>query len=235
MAGKTNSKWMLTAYIVVVMLAFPLVAISMPKVDVMISPWAGVVLTILGGLAGLQPVRIPGMRHEIQATHPFILLALASLEPRLAILVAVAGVLGAALIRPGRPAWLKLGFNIAAVGLATAGAWAAFFGTGGYPGGTISSLLVPLFVATGAYMFLNTGFVAVAIALDRKQSVLRTWYAAFSYTLVSYFAGLTVAIAMLSIGHRLVPWSLVLALACFPMFLAYYRGHASAVSSRTST
>jgi len=181
----------------------------------------------LATLAGARPVHIPTLRHEITASHPFIFLALATVGSLAAALVALAGVVGAALGRRGRlPLTIHFVFNLGTVVLSTAAAAGAFLVAGGRPGQALPALILPLVAATAAYFITNSGLVAGAIALETKQGLFSTWRTSFVWAAVPFATGLTLAIAMLAVLDTSLLWVLVLSLPPCWLLLMYYRAHA---------
>ena len=218
----------LIGFVVAVDLAALAVLAALPPAGLGDRPGTLLLLIGLAGLAGVRPVRLPGLRHEITATHPFIFLALAALGPMPAALVAVAGVVGAAVGRKGPgPATIRFVFNLGAVCLSSVAASGAFLALGGRPDQTLVSLMLPLAAATVAYFVANTGLAAAAIALEKRQAFFSTWQVCFGWTAVSYFAGLALAAAMFAVLEVLVPWVLVLGLTSCWLLVLFYRAHAA--------
>ena len=183
----------------------------------------------LAALAGLRPVRFARFKTELSATHPFVLLAVALLGPMSGILVAITGLTGV-LVRPGRRFdVMRTSFNLGAVTLASAGASAAFWMTGGHVGGALWSSFGPLAAATAAYFLVNTGLVTVAIAFQQKTPVIEVWRETFQWTAVSYFTGLTLAAAMIAALQAWGLWVLALAIPPCWLLLAYYKSHREAI------
>ena len=159
----------------------------------------GTLLILIGlaALAGAKPVRLPRLRHEITATHPFIFLALAALGTMAAVLVALAGVVGAALGRRPRLALtMRSVLNLGAVCLSTTAASGVFLAVGGRPGQDLLSVMAPLAAATAAYFVANTSLVAVAIALEKRQGFFSIWRRSF---------------LMLALFNDIAPWAYLLA------------------------
>ena len=200
------------------------------------KPLTLAVMITMATLAGARPVRIPRMRHEITATHPFIFATLVVLGPLASVLVAISGVVGAALGRRGRlPSPTRFGFNLAAVTLSTLAAGWVFRLTGGIAGLALVALMVPLVAATTAYFLANTGLVAIAISIEKSMPFFATWRNSFLYTLVSYFSGMTLAVAMLAVLDVLLPWGLLLAATLCSLMVMYYRAHAWNVQAEANS
>jgi hypothetical protein len=214
----------LRVFVVTVIVAAAAALVALPSSELLERPTLLALLVALSALAGAYPVRVPLSRYEITATHPFILLALASLSPMAAVVVALAGVLGAAIGRPGRwPAAMRLCFNLGAVALSTAAAAAVFLAMGGGSALDLVALLPPLACATVAFFAANTGLTTAAIALEKRQALFRTWAKSFLWTVVSYFSGLTVAVAMLSVRQAPLLWLLAIGLPACLLLVLFYR------------
>jgi len=189
-------------------------------------------LVALAAVAGAHPVRISSLRCELTATHPAIFCALAALGPSAAILAAVAGVLGAAVARRGKGSVLRLAYNLAAVSLATASAAWTFHVLGGRPGDPLSAILGPLAAAATVYFLVNSGLVAAAIALEMQRSFQASWVSSLSWTVPSYFTGLTVAALLLLVLETLGPRGLVLGIPPIWLLVAFYRAHRERVEEQ---
>jgi hypothetical protein len=167
-------------------------------------------LALLAGLMGARPIRIAALKSEFVATHPFVLCSLGSFGPLAAALADVAGVVGAAVARSTFPRPMRLAFNLGAVILATAASWGAFLTLGGLPGSGVVELLLPLAGAALAYFLVNTGLVALAVALEKRRALISTWRESFGWTTASHLTGLTLAVLLLVVLERLGPWALAL-------------------------
>ncbi len=186
-------------------------------------------IAALAALAGLRPVRFARFKTELSATHPFVLLAVAVLGPLDAMIVAVVGLTGV-LVRPRRrldP--LRTSFNLGAVTLASAAASWAFALAGGRVGGSLWVSFGPLAMATAGYFLVNTGLVTIAIAMQQRTPVVDVWRETFQWTTVSYFTGLTLAIAMTAALQAWGLWVLALAIPPCWLLLAFYKAHREAI------
>jgi hypothetical protein len=179
-------------------------------------------LALAAIVAGSRPVRIPSLRIDVMPIHPFVLLALA-LEGGLAsALVGLAGILGAAAARKPPPAGRRLAFNLVTSVISTsAAAWIAHR-LGAQTGDPASAWLWPLTAATATYFVVSTGLVAAAISLEKRQGYFATWNRSLSWTAVPYAAGLTVAMAALSVCEVSYVAGLALTIApCWCLILLY--------------
>lgn len=149
------------------------------------------------------------------------LMALLLLEPRAAVLVAVAGVWTQCTINVRRryPIYRTV-FSMAAEVITMAATGLVYQALGGTSGPfDVPSLLKPLVGAIATYFCLNTGLVAVAIALSTDRSAWRVWRDEFLWSAASFMvAGSAGAIAAVVID-RGDQWKALLLLA--PVYLTY--------------
>jgi hypothetical protein len=182
-------------------------------------------IAALAFVAGIRPVHIPSLRLEMTPTHPLILIALALQGPMVAAIAGVSGVLGATCGRRPRTAPIRLIFNLGAVLLATFTASWAFVAAGGRPGGDIAQLLWPLAGATTLFFIVNSGLVSSAIALEKRQPLVRVWLGTFNWTASSYFAGFTLAVVILMLMRSFGAWGIILSFPPCWMLVSFYREH----------
>lgn len=211
--------------------ALPVVAAS-SMLDPPIRGDALALLVALAAVAGAYPVRISSLRCELTATHPAIFCAIAVLGPSAAVLTAAAGVLGAAFARQGKGPGVRLAYNLAAVSLSAAGAAWTFHLFGGRSGDPLSAALGPLAAAATTYFLLNSGLVAAAIALETHRSLAASWTSSLSWTMPSYFTGLTVAALLLLVLETLGPRGLVLGIPPIWLLVSFYRAHRERVEAQ---
>ncbi|HEX4348221.1 MAG TPA: HD domain-containing phosphohydrolase [Vicinamibacterales bacterium] len=100
----------------------------------------------------------------------------------------------------------------------------AYFG-GPMPGVQLSpailpSLPKPLLGAATAYFVCNTAFIATAISLSNRQSIIKTWHENFLWSAPSYFAGAVFAALAASIVDRGGSWMAILLAG--PVYLTYH-------------
>ena len=217
----------LVAYVVAVNVAALAALTALPAASLDGQVLTVLLLAGLAALLGSRSIGLPGLKSEINATHPFIFFALAALGVGAAAVVALTGVIAAALGRERRPTPIHLVFNLGAVLLSTVAASGAFRALGGHPDQDLVSLMPPLAGATVAFFFVNTGLVAAAISLDKHQPLFSTWRGYFLWTSVSYATGLSLAFAMLAVLDAMVPWGLVLGLPPCWLLVMFYRQRAA--------
>jgi hypothetical protein len=186
-----------------------------------------VLLATMTALIATRPVRIPALRINMTATHPFALCALVAVGPVGAVLANVAGVIGAAVGRGRyRPLPIHFVFNLGSVVVCTAAAWWTYAAAGGQLGDTLRHTIWPLFAASVVYFLLSTGLVAAAIALERKQSFFRTWRHSCLWTILPFFAGLPLTVAMLALIDATLTFIVVLAIPFSWLLVMFYREQA---------
>jgi hypothetical protein len=186
---------------------------------------AGFFLIALTFVAGIRPVHIPSLRLEMMPTHPLILIALALVGPIVAALAGVGGVFGAAWGRQSRPAAIRLAFNVGAALLSVSAASWAFLVAGGRPAADFVTLLWPLAGAMLTFFLVNSFLVSAAIALEKRQSLGRTWRRTFNWTAPAYFAGLTMAVLTLLAIRLFGPLGVILSLPPLWLLISFYREH----------
>lgn len=233
MKTKVSSSSILKAFVVNVALAALALLVAMPKEGLVQRPGALLALLALAGLAGTRPVRIPGLKLDMAPIHPFIFVAIAAFGPMAAALTGIAGVAGAAIGRPRRPAPIQFTFNLGAMVLASATASWFFLVAGGEIGGSALAAIGPLCVATVAFFLANTGLVTGVIALEKRQGFFETWRETFSWSFGSYLVGLAFSIPVLAVIDTAVAWCAVLVIPACKLLVKMYQAQASTrLSSR---
>jgi hypothetical protein len=180
-------------------------------------------LVALSVTAGAFRVRLPSLRLEMAPIHPCILVGLAALGPTAAALIGLAGVVGGLFGRA--PAAIRFVFNLGNVALSTAAASWVFLALGGRPTHSLEALMLPLSAATAAYFVVNTGLVAGAVALEKRQALFSTWKRSFLWSAWTYPAGLSLAVAVVALLDVSVPWALALAVPPGWLLVLFYRAH----------
>jgi hypothetical protein len=193
---------------------------------------AVLLLMALAALVGARPVRLPSLRVNMTATHPLVICTLAAVGPAAAVLVNLAGLLGAAKGRGRRPLAAHFLFNAGLVTLCTAVAWWTFRGLGGRTGAEAFSLVWPLFGATAVYFALSTTLVAAAISVEKKRPFPGTWLRSCLWTVSPLLSGLPFALALLAAMEASLFWVVLITLPFSALLVGFYRGHAAARPDR---
>lgn len=226
--GVTHSpgRWGLRVYVVAVCLAgAATLAFAVARDDGPGSPAFVLLLAALAALAGTQPVSFPRHKTELTVTHPFIFVAIASLEPVEASLVAVAGLASVVWTQARHRRVLRIAFNVGSVVLATVVAWWAYAAAGGPTTGPTGARMAPLLLAAAVFFLMNTGLVTLAIAIERGHRLFDVWKESFLWTAASYFTGVTLAGLLLLVLEHLGPVSLALGIPPCWLLVAYYKSH----------
>ena len=180
-------------------------------------------LSALAGLVGSRPVRVPALRTEVTASDAFALCAMSAFGPAAGALVSLGGVIGAALGRRRRTAWIRLAFNLGAVPLSMMVASWGFLAAGGHPGGSLPAIALPLAWATTLYFLVNTGLVTGAIAIEKQQRFWPIWRGSFLWTALAASAGLSLAAVLIAFLRLVGPWGLVLGVPPCWLLATFYR------------
>jgi signal transduction histidine kinase/ActR/RegA family two-component response regulator len=149
------------------------------------------------------------------------LMALLLLGPRLAIAIAAVGAWVQCTINVRRPYPLyRTAFSVAAEILTMASTGAVFRALGGTTGAfDIAALLKPLVGAMGTYFAINTGLVAMAVALSSGRSVWRVWRDDFLWSVTSFVVAGTAGAVAAVVLDRGEHWKALVMLA--PVYLAF--------------
>jgi signal transduction histidine kinase/CheY-like chemotaxis protein len=182
-------------------------------------------LAFLTGLVGARPVEISALGTKLTATHPFELCAMAAFGPLAGAIVSASGVVGATVGQRKKLDGLRLTFNLGVIVLANSVAASVFLLLGGRFGSPVLDAVGPLTGATAAYFVVNTGLVAVAIAIEKTQDFLETWRRSFLWTTVSFFSGLTLAAGLLTLLQLMGPWALALGVPPAWLLFAFHRAY----------
>jgi len=160
------------------------------------SWWALAVLTIL---TGSFTVKIPGLVARLSVSEPFVFAATLWFGPSVgAVTAALDALIMSLWLMPGLKTLHRLTFNVSVLVISIWSSSHAFFAISGVsvdsPEYTSLAVLVgPLYVFTACCFLLNSGMVAAALAIERRQSGLRIWREQFLWLSLNYFGGASVA------------------------------------------
>src|SRR6185436_9789114 len=83
----------------------------------------------------------------------------------------------------------------------------------------ITALIFPLLLLALLYFTLNTGIVAVAVALESRQSLLQVWKKHFLWLGTGYFASASIAFCVVLLVQQS---SIVAALVVLPLLVIFH-------------
>lgn len=214
----------LRLYVAAVVIAAGVAVALLPAGGTSVDMVALTLLVLLALVAGARPVRFVGKGNVITATHSAIICSLVILGALPALLTATAGLVATLVVRRHRAKAIRDVFNCAGVLLSTAVASHLFFALGGVPGEVRTMLFWPLFAATAAYFFLNTGLVSMAVAVERGLSFHRVWDG-LRWTAASYFTGGVLALALVAAYNYHGPLGLAFGLPPIWVLLNFYSAY----------
>jgi putative nucleotidyltransferase with HDIG domain/diguanylate cyclase (GGDEF)-like protein len=185
--------------------------------------WAILALLTLG--TGSATVRLPSVPATITVSETFVFASVLLFGAAAGTLTVTldALVISFWLARKGVPLYRVL-FNVGVLPVAMWVGSHLFYSLAGVPPLSVDAtpvrqLLWPLFVFTITYFLLNSGLIAIAIALDKGGSPFRIWRENFAWLSVNYFCGASVAMLLGSYAKNLDFTSLALII---PLLLVLY-------------
>ena len=111
-------------------------------------------------------------------------------------------------------------FSMASLIVTVQGAGWVYSALADSSGDPMTAMARPLVGAATTYFLLNTGLIAMAIALSMRQSIANTWQTNFLWSAPSYFVGaLTAGLAAFFVRHAVYWWGAPLTFA--PLYLTY--------------
>lgn len=167
----------------------------------------------LAAITGVRSVRLPELKIHLTAIHPFLLVALAALGPRAAILVGTLGVVTSSVANRGQRTPLRLAFNLGSMALAISAAAWAFALSGGSLLQPAEAIVAPLAAGTLAFLAVHSVLLSLVVVLDTGRKLTTVLRGVFASTLGSSLMGFTLAMAILAVREALILWPLILASA----------------------
>jgi diguanylate cyclase (GGDEF)-like protein len=164
-------------------------------------------------------VRFPRTPSTLSMSHVLNYLALLALGTKAAVLVAAAGAWSQCTFRNRqRNAFHRTWFSVAGIALAMYVSGVVYLALGGHPGAwEASTALVPFTATATTYFIVNSGLVAMAIALATARSPGNLWAETFLSTWPSYLLGAAVAAAGVFAMQRNAVWLVVLVAVPFAL------------------
>lgn len=160
-------------------------------------PPSAFLLAALTLMTGFGKFRIPGAAVSFSVSEAFTMTAAVLFGPAVAtVLVAADGVTMSLRLIPAQRTPTRVIYNTTAPALAI---WIATYvyeaavAAAGVMPGRWAGVVVPLIAFAMAYFVLNTGFIAVAVARERGESLLRVWPTHFAKLWFTFLAGASVA------------------------------------------
>jgi putative nucleotidyltransferase with HDIG domain len=171
-------------------------------------PAEWIILLVLTAASGWATLRIPGVHISFSISDTFSIVAALLVGPSAgAITAALDGLVLSWNMKNSRRTVERVFFNAAVPALATWIAAQAFVLLGGsrtpIDGLNSALALIAMLGIFGILVFgLNTGLVAVAISLERHESVVAIWRRHFASLWVTYLGGVFAAMLMMFLGRN---------------------------------
>ena len=188
------------------------------------EPWLFAALLVLSSATAALKVHLPlttsGSTMSVSYAVDFASLLL--LGPHETMIVAAMSALSQChLNSKARNAGYRTVFSMASLVVTVQGAGLVFTALGGRIGVAMAAaeLARPLVGAATTYFVLNTGFVAMAIALSSRDRIHTVWQANFLWSAPSYFVGAGVAAVAVTVIQHTGYWLAPLTFA--PLYLTY--------------
>jgi signal transduction histidine kinase/ActR/RegA family two-component response regulator len=181
-------------------------------------------LLVIGCVMSTWKVTLPielSSGSTLSVSYAADLMALLLLGPRLAMIIAVVGVIAqcTVFVKQRYPVYRTI-FSASAEAITMGATAFAYQSLGGSIGsGAFLELARPLVGAIGTYFCVNTGLVAAAIALSTHRSVWRVWRDDFLWSGASFMVAASAGACAAIVIDRGEIWVAVLMLA--PVYVAY--------------
>jgi putative nucleotidyltransferase with HDIG domain len=170
-------------------------------------PAEWIILLVLTAASGWATLRIPAIHVRFSISDTFSIVAALIVGPAAgAITSALDGLVLSWNMKNSRRTVERVFFNTAVLALATWIAAEVFVQLGGprtaMEGVSSAPALIAKLAVFGILVFgLNTGLVAVAISLERHESIVAIWRRHFAHLWVTYFGGGFAAMLMMLLGR----------------------------------
>jgi diguanylate cyclase (GGDEF)-like protein len=184
----------------VVVFGLGVAAYALYRVFISGLPYQWIILTTLAVFAGAITIKIPGTQSKVSISETVIFTSLILIGPTAGTLTAaVDGIMGSFRAKTVARRFEYGLFNAATMILsASLSGWIFFLILGrgpliALPRERLSALLLPLTVMAFVYYLVNSGLVAVVLALDTGSRIVPIWRQHFLWTSIIYFSGAYVA------------------------------------------
>ena len=171
-------------------------------------------LAALTVLTGSFTVKIPGLVARLSVSEPFVFAATLWFGPSVgAVTAALDALIMSLWLMPSLKTVERVSFNVSVLVISIWAASQGFFVLADidprHPVYTsLAQFVVPLYLFTACSFLLNSGFVAVAISFERRQSAFKIWREQFLWLSLNYFGGASVA-AVLVVYAKSMDWAVV--------------------------
>lgn len=161
--------------------------------------WVWLALTTLTAITGAYAVRIPGVVVRLSVSEPIVFLSTLLFGPFPGTLTAAVDALVMTLRLPQRLRTPhRIFFNVGAIAVSVLPASLLYFKLAGLDSsnpayGALDTFVGPLYVFALSVFVLNSGLVAVAVAVERGVSAFEVWKTQFLWLSASYLASAAIA------------------------------------------
>ena len=159
-----------------------------------------IALAVLALFTGSLTIKIPGAGSRLSVSETFVFASVllfgtcaGTITIALEILIAVSGIRWKKATDPQRVL-----FNVSSGALSIWTAGTAFYLVAGIPPlslqqAPLHTLVIPLAVLSSTHFMLNSGFIAVAMSIQRRESAITIWRTSFAGLSINYYAGASLA------------------------------------------
>ena len=197
-----HSRWGHRYITTVILVGFAALAAALWSVATGPIDVSWLALTCLTLLAGLFPIRIPGVPALIYVSEAFVFTIVLLYGPAPAVVsFAIVG-LGVTLARTRRESF-RIAFNMAepSISIGAAAQVMRLAGAASVPPGSMDALVLPLAGMTSVYFLLNSWLNAFAVQAETGQPAHHVWRKHFLLLSIHAFAGASVALVLASLPH----------------------------------
>jgi putative nucleotidyltransferase with HDIG domain len=190
--------------------AFGLAVLTYSVYQLLVRPVSNqwLILAALTLLTGSFSVKLPSIAARISVSDAFVFASVLLFGPAAATVI-VAGDCFVILrwMRNENRSPLRSLFNLAAVTLAIWLSSQGFYWLVAAPPGDLAQLLPlekhlwQLFALAASYFLLNSWFVAIALAFEKRENLVSLWWRNFPWFSLNYFGGVSVAALLVSYTH----------------------------------
>jgi putative nucleotidyltransferase with HDIG domain len=164
-----------------------------------------IALAVLALFTGSLTIKIPSAGSRLSVSETFVFASVllfgtcaGTITIALEILIAVSGIRWKKTTDP-----LRVLFNVSSGALSIWIAGSAFYLVAGIPPLAIEhaelhTIVIPLAVLSSTHFILNSGFIAIAMSLQRRESALNIWRTNFAGLSINYYAGASLAALFVS-------------------------------------